>query len=124
MTRLIRTTIALLAILLLPMVARAQTATPAADDKAAADTAKPADQAPAAEAKPAEAPKPVAVPLPAVLSKFNVIFYGYVNFDALYDSTGATTKARGWTPSPAPTPRTARTRASPSRPATPASASA
>ncbi len=86
MTRLIRTTIALLAIVLLPMVARAQTATPAAGDK-------PADAA--AEAKPAEAPKPVTVPLPSVLSKFNVIFYGYVNFDALYDSTRSHNEGEG-----------------------------
>src|SRR5512141_3393129 len=75
MTRTIRTLVALLATLLLPMAARAADDKPAADDKAAA------------EAKPAEAPKPVASALPSVLSKFNVTFYGYVNFDAYYDTT-------------------------------------
>lgn len=87
MTRVIRTMIALLAILLLPVAAHA------ADEKAAAEAAKPAE-----EAKPAEAPKPPApVPaqLPSVLSKLNVVFYGYVNFDALYDTTRSHNEGEG-----------------------------
>ncbi len=79
MTRTIRTMIALLAIMLVPATALAQ----------AAD-AKPAEAAPAAEA-----PKPAAPATPPVLSKFNVSFYGYVNFDAIYDTTRSFTEGMG-----------------------------
>jgi hypothetical protein len=74
MTRNIRMLLALFAALLLP------TAAWAADDKPADDK----DAKPAEEVKP---PPPAAPVLPSVLSKFNVTFYGYVNFDAYYETT-------------------------------------
>lgn len=99
MTRSIRRLL-VLTVLLGPAAALAQAAAdakPAAAQAGPADAAKPLETTPAAPAveppKVAAAPAPVA--LPSVLSKFNVTFYGYVNFDALYDTTRSHNEGMG-----------------------------
>lgn len=79
MTRTFRTTL-LLSVLLGPAAALAQ---------AAADKPADAQPGPADAAKPLEAaPAPAAAPaLPPVLTKLNLTLYGYVNLDAMYDTT-------------------------------------
>lgn len=81
MTASIRSSLAVLALLLAPAAGRAQS-TPAAEP--AAPTTAPS-QAEAKPTPPPEAPKPP--PPPAVTSKLNVSFYGFVQFDGIHDST-------------------------------------
>ncbi|HYD39611.1 MAG TPA: hypothetical protein VEB43_02185 [Anaeromyxobacter sp.] len=81
MTASIRSSLAVLALLLAPAAGRAQT-TPAAEP--AAPTTAPS-QAEAKPTPPPEAPRPP--PPPSVTSKFNVSFYGFVILDVIHDST-------------------------------------
>lgn len=92
MTRTIRSFL-VLTVLLGPAAALAQ----AAADAKPADAAQPgpADAAKPLEAKPAPAPAPAPATLPPVLSRFNVTFYGYVNVDALYDTTRSHNEGMG-----------------------------